>query len=173
MNTYRRATRVAAPLDEVWAFHSRIEGLEALTPSFMNLRVHGVERPNADESADDESPKVNDSDGSESVLDAGTRVELSIRPFGVGPRQHWETEIVERERDDDAAYFVDEMNGGPFPYWRHAHRFFGVDGETIIVDEVTYALPGGPVGDAVSPLAVVGFEPMFRDRHRRTKQLLE
>jgi len=36
-----------------------------------------------------------------------------------------------------------------------------------------YALPFGGVGEAVSRLARVGFEPMFRFRHRRTRELLE
>jgi hypothetical protein len=29
------------------------------------------------------------------------------------------------------------------------------------------------VGDLFGPLGWVGFEPMFRDRHRRTKRILE
>jgi ligand-binding SRPBCC domain-containing protein len=38
---------------------------------------------------------------------------------------------------------------------------------------VEYALPFGALGDAVGPLARVGLEPMFRYRHRRTRELLE
>ena len=38
MPTYRRTTRIAAPIDEVWAFHSTIDGLVALTPDWMPLQ---------------------------------------------------------------------------------------------------------------------------------------
>jgi hypothetical protein len=38
---------------------------------------------------------------------------------------------------------------------------------------VEYELPGGALGRAVSPLGWVGFEPMFRGRHKKTKELLE
>jgi ligand-binding SRPBCC domain-containing protein len=69
--------------------------------------------------------------------------------------------------------FHDVMEGGPFPTWEHTHRFFA-DGEgTIVSDRVEYELPGGALGRVVSPLGWVGFEPMFRGRHKKTKELLE
>jgi ligand-binding SRPBCC domain-containing protein len=142
----------------VWDFHSRIDGLEALTPEWMNLRVEAVR------GADDEP----DPD----VLDAGSKIRLSMRPFGVGPRQRWVTRIVERRRDDGRGMFRDEMEGGPFRTWDHTHSFFADGDETVVVDRVEYELPGGSVGRAIGPLAVVGFEPMFRYRHRKTRELL-
>jgi ligand-binding SRPBCC domain-containing protein len=69
--------------------------------------------------------------------------------------------------------FRDVMEGGPFRQWVHTHRFFADGDETVVSDRVAYRLPLGPLGDAVGPLAVVGFEPMFRGRHRETKKLLE
>ena len=30
------------------------------------------------------------------VLEAGSRIKLSMRPFGVGPRQEWTSVITER-----------------------------------------------------------------------------
>lgn len=159
MATYRRETRVAAPLDEVWAFHSGISGLEALTPGFMNLRVEGVTGPDGDPDPD--------------VLEAGARIDLSMRPLDVGPRQTWTSVITEREEGDGSAMFRDRMEGGPFPEWVHTHRFFADGEETLVVDSVEYRLPGGPVGELVGPLGWIGFEPMFRYRHRRTRELLE
>ena len=159
MATYSRLTRVAAPLDEVWDFHSRISGLEALTPDWMNLRVESVTGP--------------DGDPNPEVLEAGAEVAMSMRPLGVAPRQSWTSAIIDREFDGDTATFRDEMRGGPFQTWIHTHRFVADGEETVIDDEVEYELPGGSVGRAVSPLAVVGFEPMFRARHRTTKALLE
>ena len=159
MATYSRLTRVAAPLDEVWDFHSRISGLEALTPDWMNLRVESVTGP--------------DGDPNPEVLEAGAEIAMSMRPLGVAPRQSWTSAIIDREFDGDTATFRDEMRGGPFQTWIHTHRFVADGEETVIDDEVEYELPGGSVGRAVSPLAVVGFEPMFRGRHRTTKALLE
>lgn len=159
MATYRRETRVGAPFDDVWQFHSRAEGLVALTPAFMNLEIERVTDP--------------DGDPDPEVLEAGSTVEASIRPFDVGPRQAWTSRIVERTEEDGAAMFRDVMTEGPFARWEHTHRFFEADEETVVSDRIEYELPGGAVGRAVSPLAWVGIEPMFRSRHRRTRELLE
>ncbi|MFB6126327.1 MAG: SRPBCC family protein [Halolamina sp.] len=159
MQTYSRRTRVAAPLSEVWSFHSRIEGLEALTPGFLDLRVEAIRGPDGE--ADPE------------VLVEGSEIDLSMKPVGVGPRQSWTSRIRERDSGEGRARFVDDMVGGPFAVWEHTHRFYGDGDETVVDDRVRYELPGGSLGQAVGPLAVVGFEPMFRYRHRQTKARLE
>ncbi|MFB6255405.1 MAG: SRPBCC family protein [Haloplanus sp.] len=159
MAVYQRRTRVAAPLDEVWDFHSRVTGLEALTPGWMNLRVESVTGP--------------DGESDPGILETGSRIDASMRPFGVAPRQRWTSVITERERNAGSAHFRDEMEGGPFRRWEHTHRFFADGNETVVDDRVAYALPFGAVGEAASRLARVGFEPMFRFRHRRTRELLE
>ena len=158
MPRYRRQTRVAAPLEEVWDFYSRISGLEALTPDFMNLRVERVTGP--------------DGEPDPEILGVGSHIELSVRPFDVGPRQSWTSVVTEREEADGCAMFRDTMEEGPFPEWIHTHRFFADGDETLVVDNVAYRLPGGPVGELVGPLGRVGFEPMFSYRHRRTRELL-
>ena len=159
MATYRRAVRVAAPFDEVWAFHSRISGLEALTPGWMGLEVAAVHGP--DGTPDPE------------VLETGSEIEMALRPLTVGPPQRWTARITGRDRDEGSGWFRDEMVDGPFDRWVHTHRFFADGDATIVDDRVEYALPGGPLGRLADPFAVVGFEPMFRFRHRKTRQLLE
>jgi len=160
MATYQREVRVDAPLDEVWAFHSRIDGLTALTPDWMHLRVERVDTPDGTDAAADDA------------LDVGSEIRLSLRPFGVGPRQRWVSRITRRERADGTAVFEDVMDDGPFPTWRHTHRFYAVsEGATLVRDRLEYELP--VVGGLLGPLGWLGFEPMFRDRHRRTKRLLE
>lgn len=159
MPTYRRETRIPAPISDVWEFHSTIDGLRALTPDWMHLRIESVEGPSGE--ADPE------------LLVRGSRIRMSMQPFGVGPRQRWVSRIVERDPEGDAvvegsAYFVDDMLHGPFRRWRHTHSFYADGEETLLVDTVDYRLPLGPLGDAVGPFAKVGFEGMFRDRHRRT-----
>jgi ligand-binding SRPBCC domain-containing protein len=159
METYERSVRVAAPLAEVWEFHSTERGLVALTPGWMNLEIEGTRGP--------------DGEPDPEVLETGSVVESSVRPLGVGPRQRWTSEIVARERDGGSAYFRDVMTDGPFREWTHTHSFFADGESTLVRDRVEYELPLGGLGRALGPLAVVGFEPMFRYRHRRTRELLE
>jgi ligand-binding SRPBCC domain-containing protein len=159
MPTYQREVRVHAPLDEVWEFHSAASGLEALTPEFMRLELLAVRGPDGEANPD--------------VLETGAEIDMKMRPLGVTPAQEWTSVIVEREDSEGSAYFVDEMRDGPFRKWRHTHAFYADDGDTIVRDRLEYRLPFGGFGDAVGPFAKVGFEGMFRDRHKRTKRILE
>jgi len=159
MHSYERSVRVGAPLESVWEFHSTESGLVALTPDWMNLQVEEVRGP--------------DGEADPAVLAAGSTLHCSVRPFGVGPRQSWRSEIVSREEAAGSAFFRDIMRDGPFPEWEHTHRFYAAGEKTLIRDHVRYELPLGPLGRTLGPLATVGFEPMFRFRHRRTKELLE
>ena len=86
MAVYERSVNIAAPFAEVWDFHSSITGLEALTPGWMNLEVESVVGP--------------DGDPDPGVLEAGSRAESAVQPFGVGPRQRWTSVITEREEGD-------------------------------------------------------------------------
>lgn len=159
MSIYEREVVVAAPFETVWEFHSTERGLVALTPDWMNLRVESTTGPDGDPDPD--------------ILEEGSVVASSVRPLGVGPRQQWVSHIVERREEDGRAMFRDVMGEGPFPHWEHTHRFEAVTGGTRVQDRVSYRLPGGALGRAASPFAWVGFEPMFRHRHRQTRALLE
>jgi ligand-binding SRPBCC domain-containing protein len=159
MPIFDREVHVDAPFEDVWEFHSTGDGLVALTPDWMNLRIEETRGP--DGGPDPE------------VLETGSVVVSSIRPFGIGPRQRWVSEIVARGRSEHEAMFRDVMVEGPFPEWTHTHRFRAVDGGTVVHDHVEYELPGGPIGKLSGPLGVIGMEPMFRFRHRETRALLE
>lgn len=159
MHTYERSVRVRAPFEAVWEFHSTEAGLEALTPGWMNLEIESVTGPDGEPDPDE--------------LETGSRLRSSIRPFGVGPRQRWTSEIVERDCSGGTGYFRDTMHDGPFREWEHTHLFFADGAETVIRDHIEYELPLGPLDSVFGPLAVVGFEPMFRYRHRQTRSLLE
>jgi len=159
MAVYTRETRVRAPFEEVWAFHSTLDGLEALTPDVMHLTIQDVTGPDGNPDPD--------------VLAAGTHVDLAMQPFGVLPRQSWTTVITERSEGDGTAEFQDVMEDGPFPTWEHTHRFVADGDATVIADRVEYTLPGGALGRRLSRLGWPGFEAMFRGRHRTTKALLE
>lgn len=155
MPVYERETRVHAPLEEVWNFHSRAEGLEALTPAFVGLRVERVTGPDGELDPD--------------ILLEGTHVEATVRPFGAGPRRGWTSVIVTHDESDGSACFVDEMHDGPFPRWRHTHAFYADGPETLIRDRVEYELPFG----LLDRFGGVGFEPMFCYRHWKSRKQLE
>lgn len=160
MATYRRRTRVLAPLAEVWAFHETADGLEALTPDWMGLTVESVRGPNGE--TDPEK------------LTEGTEVSMTSQPFGLLPESRWISRITDRREGEGYRMFRDNMLGGPFDLWVHTHEFYGDGNETVLIDTVEYELPlGGPLGERLDSAAVVGFEPMFRYRHRKTKELLE
>jgi len=156
MATYEHESWVRAPLDDVWAFHDGVAGLVALTPDWMRMRVERVTGPDGDPDPD--------------VLHVGSRVELSVRPFGVGPRQHTTSEIVARERDGGTAYFRDVMVDGPFPEWEHTHIFYGDGDRTLCRDSLRYRTPGGPLAPLGDRAAMPGFEVFFRARHRRLRE---
>jgi ligand-binding SRPBCC domain-containing protein len=155
MAVYQRETRVRAPLEDIWEFHSSVGGLTALTPGWMNLRVESVVGPDGRPDPD--------------VLERGSRLRLSVCPLDAGPRQRWVSEITAREDRGDVASFRDEMVDGPFREWEHTHLFYRDGAETLLRDRVEYESPLRPA----DPLLRAGFEPMFRHRHRRTRELLE
>jgi ligand-binding SRPBCC domain-containing protein len=160
MATYRRRTRVRAPLEAVWAFYSSTDGLEALTPDWMGLTVRSVRGP--DGKLDPEE------------LIEGSEISMASKPFGIMPESRWISRITERREGEGYRMFRDDMLGGPFDIWIHTHEFYGDGNETVLIDTVEYEFPvGGPVSELVDSAAVVGFEPMFRYRHRRTRELLE
>ncbi|WP_435096686.1 SRPBCC family protein [Halarchaeum sp. P4] len=159
MTTFEHDSWVRAPLEAVWAFHSRVEGLVALTPDWANLRVERVTGPDGGANPD--------------VLGVGARLELSVRPFGVGPRQRVVSEITARERDDGTAFFRDVMVEGSFPEWEHTHLFYGEGDRTLCRDRIKYRTPTGPFSPVADEVARAGFEAAFRYRHRALRGHVE
>lgn len=157
MAVFERSTLIRAPFEEVWAFHLTPTSLEAVSPDWLHLTVESVEGP------DNESA---------TTFEEGSEVTLSIRPFGVWPRQRWTSRIAHVERTEEDAVFRDTMIEGPFPRWHHTHRFAAVPAGTRMTDRVEYQFPLGPL-TGLSGLGWPGFTAIFSDRHRRTRQLLE
>lgn len=149
MPVFERATLVDAPLDRVWSFHSRIEGLEALTPASAGLRVMSIDWP------DEAEPPL---------LCEGTTIRLRTWP-GV----EWISEITARHRDDEIAMFRDELVDGPLDRMRHSHWFVSLEKGTLVYDRLEYAASFHVLSLAVKPFISIA----FWDRHRRTKALLE
>jgi uncharacterized protein (TIGR01777 family) len=137
-------SRVDAPADQVFAWHSRDGAFERLTPPWANVRV--VESRGHIAPGD------------------GKRLRLGIGPFGVP----WS--IVHQKSSHDPG-FLDVQQQGPFSSWRHEHRFIHLDQRsTTLDDQVIYALPLGVAGNTVAGKKVEQrLEELFTFRHRRTR----
>lgn len=159
MPEFEYESRVRAPLDTVWDFHSTADGLVKLTPDWFHLSIDEIRGPEGESGTE--------------ILEAGSVIELSVQPLGVGPRQSETSRIEEREHVDGSAYFVDVMEDGPFDSWRHKHSFHADGDATLCVDHVEYAPPLGRLGALASPVVSLGLDRLFRYRHRTLRSLLE
>lgn len=144
MPEFVRSVVVHAPVAEVFAFHEREDALARLSPPFPPVRV--VRR--------------------EGGIQSGARVDLRIGPV------RW---LARHTAYEKHRLFVDEQVEGPFASWVHRHEFDAVDARTTrLTDRVTFTLPGGRLVNALfGPLAVLALVPMFRHRHRATREACE
>ncbi len=152
MPNFRRESIIEAPLEDVWAFHSTIDGLTRLTPAMAGLRIDDLRVP----------------DGGDTLVE-GTEMDLSAGPIPGGPRQSFTAVIVQRYEKEEEAAFVDEMRDGPMKTWRHTHRFVQTAEETRLIDDITYETGRGA---PIDRLFRVGLRAAFWDRHRRTREML-
>lgn len=158
MPTYTRSITVRAPLEEVWAFHTDVAMLERASPAVLGLEVQRVTGPTV---------------AADETLEVGTRIEVTVRPFGVGLAQRWTTVVDDLLVSEDIRAFRDVMVEGPLPRWEHTHRFIATPTGTTIVDHVAFEFPGGHAGRLAARLGWLGLAPLFRARQRRTKAILE
>jgi|SRR5579862_2112038 len=107
------------PIGEVFAFFSRPENLQQITPSWLDFAV--VQAPRE--------------------LQAGALIRYRLRWHVVPMR--WTTEITKWNPPHE---FVDRQISGPYALWNHEHSFAEKDGGTMMGDRVTYELPLGWLG---------------------------
>ena len=131
MAIHRLAARQVVPisLDEAWTFFSNPRNLPRITPPWLALEL--TSDPPA-------------------AMYPGLIITYNVRPFAGVPLA-WATEITHVE---ERVRFIDDQRLGPYSLWRHQHDFREVAGGVEVRDEVRYALPFGPLGDAVVWLAV-------------------
>ncbi len=135
---------IDAPVERVFAFHERDDALPRLSPPFPPMRV--VSRQGG--------------------IRPGARVDLRIGPI------RW---LARHTIYEPNVLFVDEQVAGPFASWVHRHEFERLGPRaTRLTDRVTFELPGGALVNALlGPLVSAALVPMFRFRHRVTKQACE
>jgi ligand-binding SRPBCC domain-containing protein len=123
MFTLERHQRIARPIDDVFAFFSRAENLQDITPAWLDFGIVWVSTPE---------------------LQRGTLIRYALRWRSLPVR--WTTEII---RWEPPVRFVDQQISGPYKLWHHEHRFERQGSATLMHDTVRYALPFGVVGAIV------------------------
>ncbi len=141
-----RRQLIQMPVGDVFAFFSRAENLQDITPRWLDFRVLSVSTPE---------------------IQRGTLIRYALwwRLLPV----RWTTEIV---RWEPPFRFVDEQISGPYRLWHHEHRFERQGSATLMHDTVRYALPLGPIGAAAHVLLVGrDVDSIFDYRAERIREL--
>ena len=114
-----RSCTIDAPIAEVFAFHLDTRNAARIAPPGQQvLSVEGT-----------------------FPLRLDSEVRLRVRQLPSPWAQTWLVRVVQLE---EPTLIVDEMLRGPFPAWRHEHRFAELpDGRTRLTDHVEYRLPAG------------------------------
>ena len=81
----------------------------------------------------------------------GLRERVTWRARHLGLVWTMTSEITEMDRP---VSFVDEQVRGPFSRFRHVHRFVSSGDATLMIDDVTFAAPGGPLSPIVERLVL-------------------
>jgi ligand-binding SRPBCC domain-containing protein len=129
MHTYRLHCELLVPLNIRDTFRAFEEprNLAKITPPWMRMEML---TPN---------PK----------MAKGLEIDYTIQWLGL--RLPWKTLITEYE---PPFMFVDEALLSPYRLWHHRHSFKPSRDGTLVIDDVTYALPFGPLGRIAHAVAV-------------------
>jgi ligand-binding SRPBCC domain-containing protein len=143
----RREQLVPGPPSDVFEFYAEAGNLERITPAWLGFRVVTAQpiemRP-------------------------GALIEYRLTLHRVPVR--WLTRIEEWEPGER---FVDVQVKGPYRLWHHTHTFEAHNGDTIVRDEVRYALPLGPLGELAHRLFVRrDLERIFDFRHASVSKVM-
>jgi uncharacterized protein (TIGR01777 family) len=142
VTVFSHSSEVAAPTDEVFAWHERPGAFERLVPPWQEVRV--LERTG--------------------TIRNGDRTVLQMK---VGPKRvRW---VALHKEYEPPRRFVDEQVEGPFAEWLHTHTFTPAgDGACGMEDRIVYRLPMGGLGRLVAGRKVRrDLERTFRFRHAR------
>lgn len=132
---------------QVFPFFSKAENLEELTPPWLQFRIVRKSSQN---------------------IETNTTIDYALKIRGIPVR--WKTLIKEWNPEQS---FVDDQLSGPYKKWHHLHLFEEVPGGTLLRDEVTFQIPGGPLGRfLLYPLIRREVEAIFAYRRKKIAELL-
>lgn len=122
IHTLCREQVVDTDLETAWAFISRPENLNKITPPELDFEIVS------------ELPET---------MSDGLIIQYRIGIPFLG-KQNWLTEIKHiRNRHS----FIDEQRIGPYKLWYHYHEVTEVSGGVRFIDRVHYVMPFGPFGE--------------------------
>ena len=139
-----RRSRIEAPSEEVFAWHTRFGAFERLTPPWETVQI--IQRNGSVK------------DGDQLVMKVST-------PFPI----QW---VAEHRNYIHGKQFCDFQVSGPFAKWEHTH-LIEPEGESAcqLEDYIEYSLPMGVLGEAVAGKSIrQKLSRMFDYRHEVTKQ---
>ena len=140
-----KRSRIPAPVEETFKWHSRPGALERLVPPWDPLKV--IERTGG--------------------IQKGGQAILKMK---AGPVPY--TWIAEHTEYEENRMFRDRQVRGPFALWEHTH-LFEPDGDTacFLEDRIEYALPVHPFGNFLAgPIVRQKLSDIFTYRHNITAQ---
>ena len=141
MKVHKLAYRqvIPVPLARVFEFFSEAQNLELITPPEVGFKIF-TKLP--------------------IEMKAGTLIDYQIKINGIPMR--WRTLISAYEPPHS---FTDQQIKGPYKQWIHTHTFSeDAEGNTIMEDEVLFALPFSPFGEIALPLIRPKLERIFSYR---------
>jgi ligand-binding SRPBCC domain-containing protein len=136
-------------LQRVWAFFASPDNLGLITPPEMDFKT------------------ITRHEGQE--IHTGMCIDYKVKPlFGIA--MHWQTEIMNVQKPFS---FTDIQLKGPYHTWEHTHTFIEKENGVLMLDEVKYQLPFGPLGVVVHSLLVrKKIEALFRYRKAAIERIL-
>ena len=149
MYKLKRKIVVDTTIEQAWAFISRPENLNLITPQDLSFQIVS------------EVPED---------MYNGLLVEYLVTIPVIG-KQRWISEIKHiRDRDS----FVDEQRVGPYKLWYHYHKIEAVPDGVLFTDEVTYEPPFSILGRMANSIFIrKTLNRIFDYRKERFVELLE
>lgn len=138
----QREQIIPCTLEQAWAFFSTPRNLDRITPGSVGFKITRL-------------------DSEEMQLGQLIGYRIKVAPL---VWVDWLTEITHVE---PGVSFVDEQRVGPYRYWHHRHQFFEHEAGVRMTDDVTYALPLGPLGRIAHALYVRNQLHHIFDERRR------
>lgn len=144
----QKITVINKPLAEVFAFFSKAENLNKITPDEVHFKIlTPLPIPMA----------------------KGTLIDYKIKLHGIP--FVWKTRISEW---NPPYKFADQQLVGPYSKWNHEHFFEEKDGKTIMTDKVTYLSKGWIIAPILHLLFVdKKVKQIFEYREAQLKQIFK
>ncbi|MCS7229471.1 MAG: SRPBCC family protein [Candidatus Kryptonium sp.] len=138
---------IPASIDVVWDFFSNPRNLKIITPPYMRFDI-------LNEIPDE--------------MEEGMIIIYTVSPLFNIPMR-WVTEITYVE---PKVFFVDEQRFGPYKFWHHKHKFFPVEGGTLMIDLVHYMLPVPLIDGILNKLLIAPrIREIFEFRRNKIKEI--